>query len=133
MVSAETVIEDLRSLFKENFAAFVRRVNEEQDDAIIMEDFYSIVTFDGADGGFPCLRLRLLETEITEKDRIIENEVINVGVEIELKGSASYELEMVRYKEALKRFLSEYEFYPRWERMTTSKVYSSSIVLRIEI
>jgi len=107
MTKEERILFRLKELIEEKLPDIIREENQGHNDGIILEDFAGVVLFKGA-MPLPYVKLSLTSGECTEKDRIVQNRVYDVCVEMVLaKISDSWVVE-ARYRGVFDRLFAEY-------------------------
>lgn len=109
MKSFEPVYKELEDLFIQKLPGYIEKINKEHNDGIILKRFENR-TLEEDCIKKPCFKFSLEESEYSEKDRIIENNIFTVGFEIQLN-TTTEELRIIfwRYVEAIKIMLDENE------------------------
>lgn len=109
MKSFEPVYKELEDLFIQKLPGYIEKINKEHNDGIILKRFENR-TLEEDCIKKPWFKFSLEESEYSEKDRIIENNIFTVGFEIQLN-TTTEELRIIlwRYVEAIKIMLDENE------------------------
>lgn len=128
MKSFEPVFKELEDLFIQKLPGYIEKINKEHNDGIILKRFENR-TLEEDCIKKPCFKFSLEESEYSEKDRIIENNIFTVGFEIQLN-TTTEELRIIfwRYVEAIKIMLDENETAFIY---TFIDVRKSKIIIRI--
>ncbi len=128
MKSFEPVCKELEDLFIQKLPGYIEKINKEHNDGIILKRFENR-TLEEDCIKKPCFKFSLEESEYSEKDRIIENNIFTVGFEIQLN-TTTEELRIIfwRYVEAIKIMLDENETAFIY---TFIDVRKSKIIIRI--
>lgn len=128
MKSFEPVYKELEDLFIQKLPGYIEKINKEHNDGIILKRFENR-TLEEDCIKKPCFKFSLEESEYSEKDRIIENNIFTVGFEIQLN-TTTEELRIIfwRYVEAIKIMLDENETDFIY---TLIDVRKSKIIIRI--
>ncbi len=128
MKSFEPVYKELEDLFIQKLPGYIEKINKEHNDGIILKRFENR-TLEEDCIRKPCFKFSLEESEYSEKDRIIENNIFTVGFEIQLN-TTTEELRIIfwRYVEAIKIMLDENETDFIY---TLIDVRKSKIIIRI--
>ena len=134
MKNAERLLESFSAFFKEKMPVFINAVNDENSDGIRLDDFYDAVIFGEHCRTLPFVVVTLEQAELTEKDRIIENEVYTLELKLNLQETTTNcERKKLRYLKAICLFFEEYEFCNLWQRARITEVRKNSIFVRVEI
>ena len=107
MKNFEPVYKELENLFINKLPEYIEKINKEHNDGIILKPFEN-KSLDENCIKTPSFSFKLEETEYEEKDRIIENTIYTISLEIKLP--QFYEnpiIVMWRYIEAIKRMIAE--------------------------
>ena len=101
MKSFETVYKELEDLFIQKLPEYIEKVNKEHNDGIILKPFMN-KELDEDCIKLPSFKFTLDEAEYTEKDRIIENTVFEISLEINLPQNKENKIILLfRYYEAI--------------------------------
>ena len=127
--TAETLPADLKEaivkLFLLKKQEFIKQINKLHNDGLILKSFENTSLEENCIKQ-PCFKLKFTSGEYSEKDRIIENEVFNVCLEIILQSQLEKKSIMVfRYLESISNLFFETEtvFSYRIERQLENKIY----------
>ena len=107
MKSFEIVYKELEYLLIKKLPESIEKINKEHNDGIILKPFENKSLEENCIKT-PSFSFKLEETEYEEKDRIIENTIYTISLEIKLP--QFYEnpiIVMWRYIEAIKRMIAE--------------------------
>ena len=107
MKNFEIVYKELENLFINKLPEYIEKINKEHNDGIILKPFENKSLEENCIKT-PSFSFKLEETEYEEKDRIIENTIYTISLEIKLQ--QFYENQIIvmwRYIEAINRMLSE--------------------------
>ena len=107
MKNFEPVYKELENLFINKLPECIEKINKEHNDGIILKPFENKSLEENCIKT-PSFSFKLEETEYEEKDRIIENTIYTISLEIKLP--QFYEnpiIVMWRYIEAIKRMIAE--------------------------
>ena len=107
MKNFEPVYKELENLFINKLPEYIEKTNKEHNDGIILKTFENKSLEENCIKT-PAFSFKLEETEYEEKDRIIENTIYTISLEIKLP--QFYEnpiIVMWRYIEAIKRMIAE--------------------------
>ena len=125
MKSFETVYNELEELLIKKLPGYIEKINKQHNDGLIIKSFENTSLEENCIKQ-PCFKLTFTSGEYSEKDRIIENEVFNVCLEIILQAQLEKKSIMVfRYVEAISNLFSENEtaFSYRIEKQLENKIY----------
>lgn len=125
MKSFETVYNELEELLIKKLPEYIEKINKQHNDGLIIKPFENTSLEENCIKQ-PCFKLTFTSGEYSEKDRIIENEVFNVCLEIILQSQLEKKSIMVfRYVEAISNLFSENEtaFSYRIEKQLENKIY----------
>lgn len=125
MKSFETVYNELEELLIKKLPEYIEKINKFHNDGLILKSFENTSLEENCIKQ-PCFKLTFTSGEYSEKDRIIENEVFNVCLEIILQSQLEKKFIMVsRYVEAISKLFSENEtaFSYRIEKQLDNKIY----------
>ena len=109
MKSFEPVYKELEYLLIQKLPDYIEKINKEHNDGIILK------TFENKSLEENCIKtpsfiFNIEETEYSEKDRIIENTVFTVSLEIKLQPNTEKRTIIFwRYFEAIQKMLSDEE------------------------
>lgn len=107
MQNFEEVYKELGKLFIEKLPTYIEKINEKKNDGLIIQPFNNTSLEENCIKQ-PCFKLTFTGGEYSEKDRIIENEVYTVSLEIFLKTQIeNIIIAYSRYVEALQIMLNE--------------------------
>lgn len=126
MINFENVMPVLKELFLNRLPNYIEEINKEINDGIILFPFENKTLFEDC-MKLPCFKLVLLEADYSEKDRIIENTVFTLCMEIKVKAEGERKLiELLRYEKALEKMIQENpDFFQSFvvEKMCGNKVF----------
>ncbi len=105
MKSFEDVYDKLNSLFIENLADYIYRINENHNDGIIIKDFKNQSLKDKPIQT-PNYIFNFENSENTEKDRVLNNTVFVISLEIKTEIKSDL-IAFWRYFEAIQKLLTE--------------------------
>ena len=107
MKSFEPVYKELETLFIEKLPEYIEKVNKEHNDGIILKPFKNTMLEENC-LDLPSFKLAFEQAEYEEKDRIIENTVYEISLEIKLHTNTEKQTIILwRYIEAINRLLNE--------------------------
>ena len=107
MKNFEYVYKELEYLFINKLPEYIEKINKEHNDGIILKPFENKSLEENCIKT-PSFSFKIEETEYEEKDRIIENTIYTISLEIKLP--QFYEnpiIVMWRYIEAINRIITE--------------------------
>lgn len=120
MKSFEPVYKELEDLFIQKLPGYIEKINREHNDGIILKRFENR-TIEGDCIKKSCFKFFLEESEYSEKDRIIENKIFTVRLELNLVSETNAKtIHFWRYVEAINKMLIEE--YVNWENVAIVKV-----------
>lgn len=125
MKSFEPVFKELEYLLIKKLPEKIEKINQEHNDGIILESFENKSLEENCIK-MPSLYFKLEETEYEEKDRIIENEVYKISIEIKIHSNTQNKIIFLwRYLEAIQLIFNEEDsaYLYRIENMQGGKVY----------
>lgn len=109
MKSFEPVYKELEYLLIQKLPEYIEKVNKEYNDGIILKPFENTSLSENCIKT-PSFIFDMEETEYSEKDRIIENTVFTVSLEIKLQPNTEKRTIIFwRYFEAIQKMLSDEE------------------------
>ena len=125
MKSFEPVFKELEYLLIKKLPEKIEKINQEHNDGIILEPFEN-KSLEEKCIKMPSLSFKLEETEYEEKNRIIENEVYKISIEIKIHSNTQNKIIILwRYLEAIQLIFNEENsvYLYRIENMQGGKVY----------
>ena len=128
MKNFEPVYKELENLFINKLPEYIEKINKEHNDRIILKPFENKSLEENCINT-PSFSFKFEETEYEEKDRIIENTVYTISIEIKLQ--QFYENQIIvmwRYIEAIQRILEENSNY----KYQIMNLKSNRIFIKIE-
>lgn len=103
----ESIYKEVEYLFIQILPEYIDKINKEYNDGIILMPFVNTKLTEECIKS-PSFKFELLETECSEKDRIIENTIYNFSLEIKTKNVNNEEIkEIFRYYHAIDKMLIE--------------------------
>ena len=107
MKSFEIVYKELEDLFINKLPDFIEKVNVEHNDGIILKPFENTKLEENC-LNLPSFKFAFEQAEYEEKDRIIENTIYEVSLEIKLpEYEKNKTIQLWRYIEAINKMLLE--------------------------
>ncbi len=125
----ESVYKELEELLIQQLPDYIEKINKEHNDGIILKPFENTTLAENCIKA-PSFISNIEETEYSEKDRIIENTVFIISLEIKLQDKAKTTILFYRYVEAVINMINEYESINRYE---ISKIVRNKILIRITL
>lgn len=109
MKSFEPVYKELEYLLIQKLSEYIEKINKEHNDGIILKPFENTSLEENCIKT-PSFTSNIEETEYSEKDRIIENTVFTVSLEIKIQPNTEKRTIIFwRYFEAIQKMLSDEE------------------------
>ena len=130
MKSFETVYKELEELFINQLPDYIEKVNVEHNDGIILKPFENTKLEENS-LKLPSFKFAFEQAEYEEKDRIIENTLYEVSLEINIHPTAEQKtIIFYRYAEAIDMTIKESEC---WQQCKISNIIKNKIILRITV
>ena len=130
MKNFEEVYKELGKLFIEKLPTYSEKINEKRNDGLIIKPFNNTSLEENCIKQ-PCFKLTFTGGEYSEKDRIIENSIFNVSLEIKLEQyTEKTTVVFWRYVEAVKQMLNDTESEYNYSII---EVKDSKIIIRIVV
>lgn len=128
MQSFEPVYKELEYLLIKKLPENIEKINKEHNDGIILK-FFENKTLEENCIKTPSFIFNVEETEYSEKDRIIENTVFSISLEIKLQSHTENRIILLcRYLEAIEKTLSDNE---NWLECKIVNISANKILIRI--
>lgn len=128
MKSFEPVYKELENLFINKLPEYIEKINKEHNDGIILKTFENTTLEENCINA-PSFIFNIEETDYSEKDRIIENTVFSISLEIKLKSHTENRIILLcRYLEAIEKTLSDNE---NWLECKIVNISANKIFIRI--
>ena len=128
--SFEPVYKELEELFIHNLPDYIEKINRNYNDGILIKKFENR-TLDEDCIKKPCFKFSLEDSEYSEKDRIIENTVFKISLELILPQEIKKkDIFFWRYAEAIQRILEESESSYIYKMI---KIIESKIIIEITL
>lgn len=128
MKNFEPVFKELEYLLIKNLPENIEKINMEHNDGIILKSFEN-TTLEANCIKTPSFVFNIEETDYFEKDRIIENTVFSISLEIKLQSHTENRIILLcRYLEAIEKTLSENE---NWLECKIVNISANKIFIRI--
>ena len=130
MKNFEPVYKELEYLFINKLPEYIEKINKEHNDGIILKPFENKSLEENCIKT-PSFSFKLEETEYEEKDRIIENTIYTISLEIKLQSNTENQtIIFSRYIEAINKMIEENKI---WQDCRITNVKKSTIFIRISI
>lgn len=127
MKSFETVYNELEELLIKKLPEYIEKINKQHNDGLILKTFENTTLSENCIKT-PSFTFDIEESEYSEKDRIIENTVFTITLEIKLQ---SYKASLFwRYVESFQNMVNEYESDNLYE---ICKIEKNKIYIRITL
>lgn len=126
--SFEPVYKELEELLVQKLVEYIEKVNKKYNDGIILKTLenHSLEEYCVKR---PCFKFGIEETEYSEKDRIIENSIFTISLELKLPQETKKETIIFwRYVEAIQKLFDEIE--SNWIYQIT-EIKENKIFIRI--
>ena len=128
MKNFEPVYQELENLLINKLPEYIEKINKEHNDGIILKAFEN-TTLDENCINAPSFIFNIEETDYSEKDRIIENTVFSISLEIKLQSHTENRIILLcRYLEAIEKTLSDNE---NWLECKIVNISANKIFIRI--
>lgn len=130
MKSFEPVYKELENLFINKLPEYIEKINKEHNDGIILKPFENKSLEENCIKT-PSFSFKLEETEYEEKDRIIENTIYTISLEIKLPPNIENKLIILyKYFETINMSIIEYE---GWQEIKILSTRENKVFIRITI
>lgn len=127
MKTFEAVYNELEELLIKKLPEYIEKINKQHNDGLILKTFENTTLSENCIKT-PSFTFDIEESEYSEKDRIIENTVFTISLEIKLQ---SYKASLFwRYVESLQNMVNEYESDNLYE---ICKIEKNKIYIRIPL
>ncbi len=128
MKSFEIVYKELEYLLIQKLPESIEKINKEHNDGIILKPFENKSLEENCIKT-PSFTFNIKETEYSEKDRIIENTVFSIRLEIKLPSYIENKVILLcRYLEAIEKTLSDNK---NWLECKIVNVSTNQIFIKI--
>ena len=128
--SFEPVYKRLNELFINELPAYIEKENKEHNDGIILKEFENKYIEENCIL-LPSFVFAMEDSEYSEKDRILENTVFCIRIEVKLQQNIeSKNLVFWRYVEAVNKMISETE---DWQEARITQIKGNKIYIKIII
>ena len=109
MKSFEPIYKELEDLFIHKLPDYIEKINKEHNDGIILKQLENHALEEYCVKR-PCFKFGIDEAEYSEKDRIIENTIFSIKLELKLLQEKNQETILFwRYVEAIQKLFEESE------------------------
>lgn len=130
MKSFETVYKEMEYLLIQKLPESIEKINKEHNDGIILKPFENKSIEENCIKT-PSFTFNIEESEYSEKDRIIENTVFSISLEIKLQPhTEKTSILFWRYVESIGNLIDEYESDNLYE---ICKIEKNKIYIRITL
>ena len=130
MKNFEPVYKELEYLFINKLPEYIEKNNKEHNDGIILKPFENKSLEENCIKT-PAFSFKLEETEYEEKDRIIENTIYTISLEIKLPPNTEKKsITLYRYFESINMSIIEYE---GWQEIKILSTRENKVFIRITI
>lgn len=130
MKSFEPIYKELEELFIHNLPDYIEKINRNYNDGILIKKFENRTLYEDCIKK-PCFKFSLEDSEYSEKDRIIENTVFKISLELILPQEIKKkDIFFWRYAEAIQRILEESESSYIYKMI---KIIESKIIIEITL
>ena len=126
MNSFETTYKELENLLINRLPESIEKINKEHNDGIILKPFHNTSLEENCIKT-PSFSFKMEEAEYTEKDRIIENTIYTISLEIKLTPEP---IIFYRYVEAINMTIKECEGFQEIKILST---LGNKVFIRITI
>ena len=128
--SFETTYNELENLLINKLPEYIEKINKEYNDGIILKPFQN-TSLEGNCLKTPTFFFGMEEAEYTEKDRIIENTIYIINLEIKLPSDIDkMSIIFYRYIEAIDMALKEVE---GWQKVKILNTRGNKVFIRITV
>ena len=125
MKDFETVYNELENLLIKKLPEYIEKINKQHNDGLLIKPFENKSLEENCIKQ-PCFKLTFTGGEYSEKDRIIENTIFNVCLEIYLQTNSDKKIfNLWRYVEAINNLLIEIEteFSYKIEKQLENRIF----------
>lgn len=124
----DTVYEELENLLIKKLPEFIEKINKQHKDGLIIKTFENTSLEENCIKT-PSFTFNIEESEYSEKDRIIENDIYTVSLEIKFNSYTKNKIIFFyRYVEAIQKMFDEEEKLNQYEVI---KIKENKIFIRI--
>ena len=126
----EEVYTKLKNLIIEKLPEYIEKINKEHNDGIILKSFENTRLEENCIK-IPFFKFAFEEADYEEKDRIIENTVYEISLEIKLQSNTENQtIIFSRYIEAINLMIEENS---SWQDCRITKIKKNTIFIRITV
>ena len=130
MNNFESVYKELENLFINKLPDYIEKINVEHKDGIIIKPFENTKLEENYIN-LPSFSFALEQAEYEEKDRIIENTVYEISLDIKLHPNTDKQtIIFFRYAEAINLTIKESE---NWQDCRITNIKGKKIIIRITV
>ena len=130
MNNFESVYKELENLFINKLPDYIEKINVEHNDGIIIKPFENTKLEENYIN-LPSFSFALEQAEYEEKDRIIENTVYEISLDIKLHPNTDKQtIIFFRYAEAINLTIKESE---NWQDCRITNIKGKKIIIRITV
>ena len=130
MKSFESVYKELEELFIQKLPEYIQKNNIEHNDTIILKSLKNS-KLDEDCLRLPCYKFGFEESEYSEKDRIIENSIFKISLQIKLpQETLQKNIVFWRYVEAIQKLFEETETGYFYEIF---RIKESKIIIKVTL
>ncbi len=130
MKNFEPVYKELENLFINKLPEYIEKINKEHNDGIILKPFENKSLEENCIKT-PSFSFKLEETEYEEKDRIIENTIYTISLEIKLPPNTENKtIILYRYFESIEMTIKDTE---GWQEIKILSTRENKAFIRITI
>lgn len=128
MKNFEPVYQELENLLINKLPEYIEKINKEHNDGIILKAFENTTLEENCINA-PSFIFNIEETDYSEKDRIIENTIFSISLEIKLQSHTENRIILLcRYLEAIEKTLINNE---NWLECKVVNISANKIFIRI--
>jgi len=130
MNNFESVYKELENLFINKLPDYIEKINVEHNDGIILKPFENTKLEENCIN-LPSFSFTLEQAEYEEKDRIIENTVYEISLNIKLHPDTDKQtIIFFRYAEAINMTIKDSE---NWQDCRITNIKGKKIIIRITV
>ena len=130
MKNFESVYKELENLFINKLPDYIEKVNIEHNDGIIIKPFENTKLEENCIN-LPSFSFALEQAEYEEKDRIIENTIYEISLDIKLHPNTDKQtIIFFRYAEAINMTIKDSE---SWQDCRITNIKGKKIIIRITV
>ena len=130
MNNFESVYKELENLFLNKLPDYIEKINVEHNDGIIIKPFEN-TRLEEKCINLPSFSFALEQAEYEEKDRIIENTVYEISLDIKLHPNTDKQtIIFFRYAEAINMTIKDSE---SWQDCRITNIKGKKIIIRITV